>query len=58
MSSAPVAGTPVDWSKDSQKFDIYINEEGTFELLFSSQQPKAKDLRRHCFYVLSPHVQQ
>ena len=26
---------------------IYINEEGMYELLFSSQQPKAKDFRRH-----------
>ena len=28
------------------------------ELLFSSQQPKAKGFRRHCFNVLFPHVQQ
>ena len=27
-----------------------------YELLFSSQQPKAKDFRRHCFNVLFPHV--
>ena len=25
MSSVPAAGIPVDWPKDSQKFDIYIN---------------------------------
>ena len=29
-----------------------------YELLFSSQQPKAKDLRRHCCNVLFPHVRQ
>ena len=29
-----------------------------YELLFSSQQPKAKDFRRHCFNVLFPHVRQ
>ena len=29
-----------------------------YELLFSIQQPKAKDFRRHCFNVLFPHVQQ
>ena len=29
-----------------------------YELLFSSQQPKAKDFRRHCFNVLFPYVQQ
>ena len=28
------------------------------ELLFSSQQSKAKDFRRHCFNVLFPHVRQ
>ena len=29
-----------------------------YELLFSSQQPKAKDFRRHCYIVLYPHVRQ
>ena len=38
---------PVAWPKDSQKYNIYTNEEETYELLFSSQQPKAKDFRRH-----------
>ena len=33
---------PLDWPKDSQKYDIYINEEGMHEIVFSSQQPKAK----------------
>ena len=58
LSSVPAADTPVDWPKDSQQFDIYINEEWIYELLFSIQQPKAKDFRRHCFNVLFPHVQQ
>ena len=49
---------PVNWPKDSQKYDIYINDEGMYELLFSSQQPKAKEFRRHCCNVLFPHVQQ
>ena len=44
--------------KDTQKYDIYTNEEGMYELLFSSQQPKAKDFRRHCCNVLFPHVRQ
>ena len=34
ISSVPTSGTPVDWPKDSQKFDICINEEGMYELLF------------------------
>ena len=58
MSSLPSAGTPVDWPKDSKKLNIYINEEGMYELLFSSQQPKANDFKRHCFNVLFPYVQQ
>ena len=58
MNSVPAADTPVDWPKVPQKFDIYINEEGVYELLFSSQQRKAKDFRRHCFNVLFPHARQ
>ena len=49
---------PVDWPKDLQKYDIYINEEGMYEIVFSSQQPKAKDFRRYCCIVLFPHVRQ
>ena len=56
--SATAAGKPADWPKDLQKYDIYANEEGMYELLFSSQQPKAKNFRRHCFNVLFPHVRQ
>ena len=29
-----------------------------YQLFFSSQQPMAKDFRRHCFNVLFPHVRQ
>ena len=29
-----------------------------YEIVFSSQQPKAKDFRRHCCNVLFPHVRQ
>ena len=48
----------MDWPKDSQKYDICINEEGMHEIVFSSQQPKANDLRRYCCNVLFPHVRQ
>ena len=37
MSSVHAVCTPVDWPKDSQKYDIYINKEGIYELLISSQ---------------------
>ena len=35
-----------------------MNKDGMYEILFSNQQPKAKDFRRHCCNVLFPHVQQ
>ena len=54
----PTAGTTVNWPKDSQKLDLYINEEWMYQLLFSSQQPKAKDFRKHCCYVLFLHFRQ
>ena len=49
---------PVDWPKDLQKYDIYTNEEGMCELIFGSQQPKAKAFRKHCCNVLFSHVGQ
>ena len=58
LAAAPTAGTTVNWPKDSQKLDLYINEEGMYELLFSSQQPKAKDFRRHCCNVIFLQIQQ
>ena len=58
MSSAPAAATPINWPEDSQKYDIYINEEAMYELVFGSQQPRAKDFRRHCFNVLFPQIRE
>ena len=58
LSNVPAADTSINWPKDLRKDDYYTNEEGMYELLFSSQQPKAKDFRRHCFNVLFPHVRQ
>ena len=48
--------TPVNWPKDSQKYDLYINEEGMYEVLFGSQQPLAKKFRKHCCNVMFPHI--
>ena len=56
MSSVHAACTLINWPNDSQKDDIYTNEEGIYELLFSSQQPKAKCFRRHCCNVFFSHV--
>ena len=55
MSSIYAACTPINCPKDLQKYDIYTYEEGMCKLLFSSQQPKAKDFGRHCCNVLFPH---
>ena len=35
--------TPVLWPADSQKYDLYINEQGMYELVFKSEQNLAKD---------------
>ena len=52
------ASTSINWPKDLRKDDYYTNEEGMYELLFSSQQPKAKAFRKHCCNVLFLHVRQ
>ena len=54
LAAVPTVGTTVNWPRNSKKLDLYIIEEGMYELLFSSQQPKAKDFRRHCCNVLFP----
>ena len=58
LSSVTTAGTPVNWPKDSQKYDLYINEEGMYELIFSSQQPLAKEFRKYCYNVMFPLIRQ
>ena len=58
MSGSTAAGKPVYGPKDLQKYDIYINEEGMHEIVFSSQQPKAKAFRKHCCNMLFPQVWQ
>ena len=37
LAAVPTVGTTVNWPRDSQKLNLYINEEGMYELLFSSQ---------------------
>lgn len=54
----PSEVTPMYWPKDSLKLLIYINEEGIYELLFSRQQPKAKEFRKHCLNVSFPDFRQ
>ena len=49
---------PFDWPRNSQTEEYYISEEGLYELLFTSQQPKAKDFRKYCFNVMFPQIRQ
>ena len=58
LSSVPAVGTPVNWLQDSRKDDYYVNEEKMYEIVFSSQQSKAKDFRKPCCNVLFPHPRQ
>ena len=51
-----VSEANLDCSRDSRKDDYYLNEEGKYEIVFSSQQQKAKDFRRHCCNMLFPSV--
>ena len=48
----------MDRPKDSRKDDYYISEEGMYELLFSSQQSKAKNFINHCCNVMFPHIRE
>ena len=56
LSKVFTADTLLNWPFDSRKNDHYLNEEGMYELLFSSQQPLAKKLRKHCCNVMFPHI--
>ena len=52
------SGKPLDLPKDSQKYDIYFNEDEMYEIVFSSKQLKEKDFIRHCCNVLFTHFRQ
>ena len=56
--SVPVTGTPMKWPVDSQKTYIYINEQGMYELAFTSQQKEAKDFQDYCCNTLFPQIRQ
>ena len=47
---------PLEWPKNSQPDEYYINEEGMHELAFGTQQPRAKAFRKHCCNVMFPHI--
>ena len=49
-------GHPLEWPKNSQPSEYYINEEGLYELVFTSQQPKAKEFLKFCFNDMFPKI--
>ena len=57
LSSRSAMDAPVDWRLDSQKYNLYISEEGLYQLVFSSRQPLVKAVRKHCCNVMFPHIQ-
>ena len=58
LAGGPAAEHLLTWPLDALKYDLYISEEGLYELLFSSQQPLAKTFRKHCCNVMFPHIRQ
>ena len=52
------AGKSVKWPTDSRKDEYYINEQGMYELAFTSQQKEAKEFRKYCCNTLFPQIRQ
>ena len=50
------ATQPLNWPKNSQPSEYYLNEEGMYELVFSSQQQKAKAFRKYCCNEMFPRI--
>ena len=58
MVNLPAAGKLVKWPTDSRKDEYYINEQGMYELAFTSQQKEAKEFRKYCCNTLFPKIRQ
>ena len=58
LSKWSAADHLLNWPSDLRKDDYYLSEEGMYELLFSSQHPLVKKLRKHCCNVMFPHIRQ
>ena len=56
LTEFPETGKLVKWPTDSRKDEYYINEEGMYELAFTSQQKEAKEFRKYCFNTLFPQI--
>ena len=56
LTDFPETGKLVKWPTDSRKDEYYINEQGMYELAFTSQQKEAKEFRKYCFNVMFPQI--
>ena len=50
------AANLLNWLADSRKDDYYLIEEGMYEVLFGSQQPKAKGFGKYCCNEMFSHI--
>ena len=50
-----VSNTPLEWPKNSQPDEYYLNEEGIRELVLKSKQPKSADLAEHLCINVQKH---
>ena len=46
LQGGAVTVRPLEWPKNSQPDEYYLNEEGMYEVLFGSQQQKACEHRK------------
>ena len=46
LQGGTVTEPPLEWPKNSQPDEYYLNEEGMYEVLFGSQQQKACEHRK------------
>lgn len=54
-----VAATdPLEWPSNIQPSEYFLNEQGMYEWVFGSQQPKAKAFRNYCCNKLFPQIRQ
>ena len=58
LVNLPAASKSVKWPTDSRKDEYYINEQGMYELAFTSQQKEAKEFRKYCCNTLFPKIRQ
>ena len=56
LTKVHAACTLLNWPSDLRKYDCYLNEEWMYELVFSSQQQKAKAFRKYCCNEMFPRV--